>query len=371
MSRATFRTHHWRRRAAFTLIELLLSLGLIALITVMIGYLVQLYMIQQEGSRERVEQVQVARGIINTIADDIRGVIRYQVYDASVLAGMMTSSAGGGAGGGGGGGGGAADGPSGAGNVSGAASETGSAAAAGGQPTGMDGTGSNGQASPQSAEDAETELPPGIYGTQDTIQIDVSRIPRPDQYFQQNVSSLSGNIVDIPSDLKSVTYLVQGVTQNGVQDPFLQSNAMNEIASATGSSGLVRREIDRNLLAWANSNGQIEQLNRTGELLGPEVVSLGFSYFDGTEWLTSWDSSVSGLPVLVRIRIALRPGTVTANGEQYQIAPGTPMSMITPQQSQMARLQFFETQVAIPGALLQNAALATGGDSSGMESVGL
>lgn len=48
------------------------------------------------------------------------------------------------------------------------------------------------------------------------------------------------------------------------------------------------------------------------EPLAPEVTELGFRYFDGTEWLDSWDSSESGeLPVAVEITLTLRPLNTT------------------------------------------------------------
>ena len=42
--------------------------------------------------------------------------------------------------------------------------------------------------------------------------------------------------------------------------------------------------------------------------VAPEVAGLEFRYFDGTEWLSSWDSEAEGkLPVAVEIIVAVRP----------------------------------------------------------------
>ena len=74
-----------RRKSGFTLLELMLSLALTAVVTVLIGSLVQNYLINQAVGRERVRQAQLSRSILNMIAEDIRTTVRYQPFDTKGL----------------------------------------------------------------------------------------------------------------------------------------------------------------------------------------------------------------------------------------------------------------------------------------------
>lgn len=148
-----------------------------------------------------------------------------------------------------------------------------------------------------------TTLPPGIYGTETSIEIDVSRPPRPDQYIGELANPLESRIVDIPSDTKKVSYFVQSPQLvYGVQDPLNQAVG----GAPQRNAGLVRRSLDRAVNRWAMEQVQTMQLSSTGELLAPEVIALSFSYFDGLQWLPTWDSSLQGLPWAVQITIAMQ-----------------------------------------------------------------
>ena len=65
------RSFHIRQRSAFTLLELILSLALTAVIAGLIGGLIQLYLTNQETGRDSVRQAQMARAILNMIAEDV------------------------------------------------------------------------------------------------------------------------------------------------------------------------------------------------------------------------------------------------------------------------------------------------------------
>ena len=110
---------------------------------------------------------------------------------------------GGGQGGGGQGGGGAAGAePTGGGQAGGDA--------AGGYAAGGYGSDTDSSTTTSSlATSLEVPVVPGIYGNQFELQVDVSRLPKMEDYLSQYQIDPNQVLRDIPSDTKSVTYYVQ------------------------------------------------------------------------------------------------------------------------------------------------------------------
>ncbi|MCR9294538.1 MAG: hypothetical protein NXI32_17610 [bacterium] len=346
-------------RAAFTLIELLLSLALIVVATGLIGYIMQMYARNFSSKADDIRNRQLAKAVLTMIADDIRAVVLEQSYDGSVLEQQL------GAGGGGGQPGGSSQDASGdgsglAGDSSGDTSMASDAATSDGS---MDTTG---------AALMTAAYPPGIYGDQYTLMVDVSRLPRPDEYFVQQTSLLNGTLNDVPGDLKTVLYFVQSASTQGVTDDMSMFVAdPNNVSAASGfSSGLVRRALDRGITAYAQEMGNTDQLMRTGELVAPEVIALEFAYFDGAQaqWVYQWDSSQQSLPWLVQISIAMQ----SSQGREISpIEPGTPISSLSIEDQRAYGVEVYELVVAIPGANLVAADAASADAAAGMGSMGL
>ncbi len=147
---------------------------------------------------------------------------------------------------------------------------------------------------PTAATDAGTTgtAPPGIFGTETAIEIDVSRPPRPDEYLGEIANPLEARLTDIPSDTKKISYYIQAAQLQGIQDPLEAAAGNGNLANG----GLVRRSLDRAVTRWVYEQGQMEQMASTGQLIAPEVVALSFTYFDGLQWTPTWDSSAQGLP---------------------------------------------------------------------------
>lgn len=365
--RAETRDRKFRRarlRSAFTLLELILSLALTAVIAGLIGSLVQLYLANQETGRDSVRQAQMARAILNMIAEDVRTTVRYQAFDTSGLAQLLSSDSGGG--GGSSGGGAASGGAAGGGAANTGAASSGAASA---------GSSSSGASSDSSASATPAPLPPGIYGSSTSIEIDLSRLPRPDEYYPKMANSSTGSIGDMPSDVKTVGYYVQSPRTDGVQDSLGQLSqeaaSLNGAAMTTPNGGLVRRSVDRAVTQYAYENGQSSQLLRTGELIAPEVIALEFQYFDGTTWQAQWDGSQQGLPHVVKITIAMqRDSRAKAN----PLSPGLAISSISTAMKQEYGIEVYSTNTIIPGAQLLVApqgTTATGATDNGMSSMGL
>jgi hypothetical protein len=143
------------------------------------------------------------------------------------------------------------------------------------------------------------------------LQVDVSRLPRVDQYELMFSAASESVITDIPSDVKTVAYYLNSgladITGASASDAAAAA-ASAELGTGTGGSGLVRRALDRAVTAWAAQSGGLDAQVTYGDLRAPEVNYLEFRYFDGYQWLTEWDSEqLGGLPVAVEITIGIDP----------------------------------------------------------------
>jgi prepilin-type N-terminal cleavage/methylation domain-containing protein len=364
------------QRSGFTLLELILALSLVVVATALIGNLMHIYSRNFATRGEDIRRMQLARSILNMIAEDLRAVVLKQEYDGSVLQQQLGA---GGAGGGGGGAGATGAGATGAGATGAGATGAGATGAgatgagatgagAGAAGAGATGAGTTGTGTATDATVVTTSFvrEPGIYGTQYELMLDVSRIPRVDEYIPAQASLLSPTLTDVPGDIKTVTYFVQTPTTMGVDDSL---NAFNDATQTMSSnSGLVRRQLDRAILAYADEMGDTTRLARTGELIAPEVVSLEFAFYDGTQWLYEWDSSTQSLPWLVQITLAIQ----TATGEEKAaLESGVALSALTFDQQKAYGIQVYELVVAIPGAQLRAADAQSADAAAGMESMGL
>ncbi len=103
------------------------------------------------------------------------------------------------------------------------------------------------------------------------------------------------------------------------------TTASSGFVAPQGANGLLRREADGAVARWTSENAGAAVLDQSAQALAPEVVALQFSYFDGTEWLTDWDSDVrAGLPVAVEIALAMVDPSVPLPTQSFSFA--TPAS---------------------------------------------
>jgi type II secretory pathway pseudopilin PulG len=282
------------RRAAFTLLELVLTVSMSVVLMALIGAAIQFYARDMDVNDMDIRQTQLAAAIMQMIEDDLRGTVHNDPVDMSGL-GTLLSSVGGqteaaaAAGGAGGGAGGGSD------------SSGADLSAAGVEP-----------AEDPSLLEEEAEAPdltsgvavlqsPGLIGNQFQIQIDVSRLPRLEEYVTMLDETVT-DLQDVPSDLKTVTYFVQPAGAVGVVDSLTipSSTAMEE------GGGLVRRSLDRAATTYAATNGSLAALAQTGDLLAPEVLAIEFSYWDGTIWELEWSSDeFDELPLAVQVKLTM------------------------------------------------------------------
>jgi hypothetical protein len=148
----------------------------------------------------------------------------------------------------------------------------------------------------------------GLYGSAGTLQFDMSRLPRVDEYEALYSANSELGVVDIPSDIKTVTYFVCTEDSfDGAKNPDLMSGAPQPSVSGRGR-GLMRRELSQAVASWAEANGNLNATYSDAKLLADEVVGLQFRYYDGVDWLDDWNSDdLGGLPFAVEITVTIQP----------------------------------------------------------------
>ncbi len=310
-----------RHRGGFTLLEIVLTLALSVVLMVLIGSAIQFYARDMNVRDMDIRQTQLAAAVMQMIEDDLRATLRTQPVDKSPLESLLASTAGGGGGGG------------------------------GGQEEDLSSAGIESDDTSTSDPMLETTTvnlqsgvavlqSPGLIGNQFQIQIDLSRLPRLEEYVAM-LDGTTADIDDVPSDLKTVAYFVQQAgTIGGVQD------ALSTVeAEAVGESrgGLVRRSLDRAATVQAASTGSVGLLNQTGDLLAPEIVAIEFSYWDGVTWQLEWSSDVYGeLPLAVQVRLTMADERAIDQASEV-VVPAPTTSIIDP-----SALRTFTHIVRIP-----------------------
>jgi type II secretory pathway component PulJ len=268
-------------RQAFTLFELILAIALSATLMLLIGAAINLYLLQVDAARTRIEEGQLARSILSMIAADIRAANVYQTQDTSGVAQLAASSAD------------VVAGIDDAGTFNPSAFSTGA------------GVGSSAESS---ADESSSTLAPGLNGTLQELIVDVSRLPRFDELFpatQQQPGATTAAAVNVPrpSDLKTVRYFLRQGDTLEASDAATTSLAPDAQLQV---GGLVRQTIDRAVRDLAEQSGNTAVLNGGQVLVAPEVVHIEFRYFDGAAAVEAWDmQELQTMPRAVEVRIWL------------------------------------------------------------------
>lgn len=243
------------RREGFTLIEVLLSLGLAAFVLVALATAVDVHLRCLHIGRTNAEEAQLARALLLRIGDDLRNAAVINPVDASNIAPVSSDT------------------DAGMGAEEDAATTT----------------------EETSTEEVATEdeYVIGLYGESDWIQVDVRRTPRLDQYDYETLPSGAESLPDVVSGVKTVAY-------------SLSTDTGTAPSGEDYRGGLLRREIDHAVTRWAEDVGTLTTADGELEPIAPEVTDLEFLYFDGMEWVDSWDSTeMGGLPLAVHVSLAI------------------------------------------------------------------
>ena len=358
----------------FTLLEVILALGLSGLVLVAVAMALDIHLRLVDSNRTGVEEARLARVLLDHIAEDLTNVVQKPI-DVEKLVTKVTSQGAAAAGATGGTAGAAptagtaASAPTAGGTSTGGTSTGGTSTggtSTGGTSTGTSSTATTGGDSTATGTDtsAAPQSAPGLYGTAYELQIDTSRLPRIDE-IQGMLATEGSAVPGVLSDVKTVSYYVINDQVSGAGYAAGLSQAGTGL-SQTGT-GLVRLEFDRATAAWLAQQGQLVAMTQDVEPIAPEVAAIEFRYYDGTELLEEWDSSVrGGLPVAVEITLYIIPA-------RHRNDPGW-TSLRTTLQGSLASTQgvlVFRRLVYLPTAQPTTAdATSTTSDTSSEETAG-
>lgn len=283
-----------RVTTAFTLLEVLLTLSMSVVLMMLVGGAMRFYAHDMNIRDLDIRQTLLATAVMQMIEDDLRATLHTEPMDMSGLESLLASAAGSGA------------------DTAPVERDTEGTSPA--DRASSDATTSEASTAETLTVDSDSGAvmlqAPGLIGNQFQIQVDISRLPRLEEYVAMFDGS-SGDIDDIPSDLKTVSYFVQpaGVIA-GVRDAL---ESLDPEASGQTSGGLVRRSLDRAVTLQAAATGGLSLLSQTGEILAPEVLAVEFQYWDGATWQLQWDSDECGeLPLAVKVQLTMSDPTSSA-----------------------------------------------------------
>ncbi|WP_339731140.1 prepilin-type N-terminal cleavage/methylation domain-containing protein [uncultured Gimesia sp.] len=243
-----------RKSSGFTMLEVILALGLTSLLLAAIYSALDLYWKYTTIGHQQVERAQIARAVFQKITHDLHSV----TYQQQITEEEESSSS-------------------------------------------SEGEEETIEIQVTNPDDAYTSGNIGVYGTAQSLVLHTSRPARQPMLISQTAGSPSSQ-----SDLLSVSYFLAVAGSEGLQgavgDRFRDASSLGN-----GTQGLARLEGDRLAMSKADESADYEQLAQQSQLLAPEIGSLQFQYFDGTDWLEVWDSIEYGtVPQAVKVTIGFR-----------------------------------------------------------------
>ncbi len=282
-----------RSRAAFTLIEVILALGLSALLILSIASAIDLYRRMTTAATDDMSETRLVRAVFAKLEVDLRDLVPPQP-----IAATATTTAG---------------------------SSSGSSSSSSGSSSGSKSGSSSGSSSSSSSSSSSTQSAQGtdplqyvysrsvfgLYGDANSLVLN-TLTPHPlplaaqqqtgAQSASQTSSAGPSQISGVHGDMKVVAYFVLG----GPQSPILAAGGSGQMTpdGKEITAGLARVEGERTAIGYAIETGSTSSLR--ARVVAPEIESIGFRYFDGTTWQTSWSgATLQSLPQAVEITISV------------------------------------------------------------------
>ena len=279
--RSKFKSH----ADGYTLLELLLSLALSVLVVGVIGTAIQLYLVSLTRIQTSIERKQIARGLIEMISNDLRAGVQYKAADYGDLENLVQTQLL---------------------AVNNLAEEFLGAD----DDDAIDATEVDEEAELVIEEEAAS-FRPSLFGTANSVAVDISRLPRLDQY--NAIVAGEDSEIQTPSDIKTLAYF------------FSTAEPVNndQVAFArVAPGGLYRRQIDRAVAAHSGIPSLVASPDEYCDLVAGEVAEIHFRYFDGEGWQAEWDSEENGgFPLAIEVVLVIDPARSTS-GQDYQFSGG-------------------------------------------------
>ena len=295
-------------RAAYTMLELMIAVGLTSLLMIALFAAMQQYFSLQLDSNEEITRQQIARSLLRQMTRDIQSVVFVKKLANDEKSGTSTSVS--------------------EGSSSSSSSTSGSSSSTSGSSTSESstsgtgvsgGTGSSststgsassssstldGNSYGQSSIDPETVMTTytnGLVGTATDLQLFVSRPEKSLAYVaSQDLSSTSQRT----SDLMIIRYLMAQSGGGGLASAIADKES---IGTESGPVGIAKLEGDLFGLSTAVETSEESPQLAASKLLAKEVSGLQFRYYDGLSWQESWDSNaLNEMPKAIEITLTLR-----------------------------------------------------------------
>jgi len=272
-------------RSAFTLLEVVLALGLTLVFMAALYSALDVYRRFETAGQDSRERGQVARALFRKIEIDIRSAVLPGKPSAPISAGDDS-----------------------------------------------DDDENDDESNPSDEDDTVTTLKTvdpaqafskgtvGLVGDRETLVLNIVRPSRPTMSSSPaDASPLSPDgPAPLPSaDAKSVAYFLAVDGARGVRG--LVAPPLNpETEILDDVQGLARLEGNGLIISMSSQPPDSELIASQARVLAPEVNRLEFNYFNGLKWVESWNSQLAGsLPSAVRIGIGFRSSaTVDPTSEQ-------------------------------------------------------
>ena len=255
------------RRAAFTLLELMLSLALTATLLTVVYSALELHWRFSTLGHVEVERAQIARAILTKMSADIRSTMYAPPVDEYVPDDTSEDNT-------------------------------------------TDNTGTSGSEADEFLVEPMVEVTDpaeaysgssiGVFGDAVSLVLHINRPYRANATSEEEMLNPESQ-----SNQKSVSYFLAG--GEGSLATMVAGQFQTEQDYDDGIDGLARMSGDRFSLTLADQQGDMVQLASQTKLLAEEINSLSFEYHDGVEWLTEWDSDVQQrVPNAIGITIGFR-----------------------------------------------------------------
>ncbi len=295
---------HATRRAGFTLLELLIAIGLTSILMVALFSAMDIYFKLQLDGHEEITRQQISRTLLRQMTRDIESVVfvKKQTVDDE----EDSSDSGAGTNSGAGTTGGSSTSPSGASSTespTGGSTETDASGTTSGVSSGAGKTGTPALTSSTADSDTTAAMltyTSGLVGSARDLLLYVSRPDRTLSYVDaQSLTSTK----ERTGDLMIIRYLVADTGGGGVSSTIARRFAGTE----SGPIGLVRITGDLYGMSTAVEAGEDENFMSVDKIDAKEVSQVAFRYFDGAAWQETWDSGIqNGLPAAIEIILTLR-----------------------------------------------------------------